>query len=393
MHVFRLVGRVILRHRYLVLLYVGMLACLGFLMAASVGGASEGYEQTRPTVAVIDRDGSVVSHAIADVALEGGEEVTLPDTPYALQDAAAKDLASYVLLIPEGYGNALEAAARGEGEMPALETVTSYRETSAILMDERVRASAQQLYALLAETGAGAEEAVAWAAETGGARSEVSLIETETTGLPLSYLVYMQFSTYALLGGVGILVASGLTGLGRDRAARERVLVAPLRTASWGLQVMLACVFTGAFVWALLGALGWLFCRADLTGVDGELVLLAQLPLLALALVGSAFGYLLWELGSSSEAIHAAGNIGSMVMTFLGGTWIQQASMGTAVAAMGRLTPVWWVIDALGRVYVAPGMSGALVAEVLGACGLVLFFAVALAVAGVAVGRARGPLR
>lgn len=389
MHVFRLVGRVIVRHRYLVLLYVGMLACFGFMMAASVGGASEGYEQARPTVAVIDRDGSAVSRAIADFALAGGEKVELPDTAYALQDAAAKDLASYVLVIPEGYGNALEAAAWGEGAMPALETVTSYQETSAILMDERVRAYAQQLFALLSETGASTEEAVAWAAEAQGARSEVSLIEVEARGLPLSYLVYMQFSTYALFGGVGILVASGLRGLGRGRAARERVLVAPLRTTSWGLQVMLACVVVGVFVWAVLGTLGWLWCRADLEGVDPTLVLLAQLPLLALALVGSAFGYLLWELGSSGEAIHAAGNISSMVMTFLGGTWVQQASMGAAVAAVGRLTPIWWVVDALGRVYAAPGMSGALVSEVLGACGLVLLFAAALSVAGAAIARTR----
>lgn len=389
MHVFRLVGRVILRHRYLVLIYVVMLACFGFMMAASVGGTPEGYEQARPTVAVIDRDDSEVSRAIAGVALEGGEEVKLPDTAYALQDAAAKDLASYVLVIPEGYGAALEAAARGAGEMPALETVTSHQETSAILMDERVRAYAQQLYALLAKTDATAADAVAWTADAAGTRTEVALIETDSEGLPVSHLVYMQFSTYALFGGVGILVASGLAGLGRDRAARERLLAAPLSTASWGLQVMLACVAVGVFVWGVLGTLGWLWCRGDLAGVDPALVLLAQLPLLALALVGSAFGYLLWELGSSSEAIHAAGNIGSMVMTFLGGTWVQQASMGAAVAAVGRLTPVWWVVDALGRVYAAPGMSGALVGEVLGACGLVLLFAAALSVAGAAVGRAR----
>lgn len=389
MHVFRLVGRVILRHRYLVLLYVGMLACFGFMMAGFVGSPSEGYEQARPTVAVIDRDGSEVSRAIAGVALEGGEEVELPDTAYALQDAAAKDLASYVLVIPEGYGDALVAAARGTGEMPALETVTSYQETSAILMDERVRAYAQQLYALLAETDATVANAVAWTADAGGARTEVALIETDSEGLPVSHLVYMQFSTYALFGGVGILVASGLRGLGRDRAARERLLAAPLSTASWGVQVMLACVAVGVFVWGVLGALGWLWCRGDLAGVDPGLVLLAQLPLLALALVGSAFGYLLWELGSNGEAIHAAGNIGSMVMTFLGGTWVQQASMGAAVAAVGRLTPIWWVVDALGRVYAAPTATGALAGEVLGACGLVLLFAIALAVAGAAVGRAR----
>lgn len=390
MHVFRLVGRVVLRHRYLILLYVGMLACFGFLMASSVGSTSEGYEPSSPAVAVIDRDDSELSRAIAGLVRDGGEEVELPDTPYALQDAAAKDLASYVLVIPEGYGEALVAAARDGAEMPVLETVTSYRETSAILMDERVRAYAQQLFALLAETGSSVEEAVAWAGEARQARTEVDLIQTEATGLPTGYLVFMQFSTYALFGSVGILVASGLRSLGRDQAARQRLLVAPLGTASWGAQVVLACLAVAVFVWAALGALGILWCRGELAGVDGALVLLAQLPLLALSIVGAAFGYLLWELGSSGDVIHAAGNISSMVLSFLGGTWVQQASMGAAVAAVGRLTPVWWVVSALGCVYAAPGPSEALLAEVAASCGLVLLFALAIAAAGVAVGRARG---
>ena len=140
MRVFRVVGRMVLRHRYLVLLYVVMLACFGFLMAGSVGGTAGGYVEARPTVAVIDRDGSAVSHAVAEVALSGGEQVELPDTAHALQDAAAKDLASYVLVIPEGYGDALVAAAREGGEPPALETVTSYQEAAGVLMDQRVRA-------------------------------------------------------------------------------------------------------------------------------------------------------------------------------------------------------------------------------------------------------------
>ena len=389
MHVFRFAGRIILRHRVLILIYVGMIACLGFLMASSVGGRAEGYVEARPTVAVIDRDGSELSRAIAEVARADGEQVELPDTAYALQDAAAKGLASYVLVIPEGYGDELTAAAREGAAMPALETVTSYQETSAILMDQRVRTYAQQLFALLAQADASAEEAVAWADEARDARAEVDLIETETTGLPTSSLVFMQFSTYALFGGVGILVATGLRSLGREQPARQRLLAAPIGTAAWGAQVVLTWVAVGVFVWAVLGVLGWIWCRGDLADVDPALVLLAQLPLLALSLVGAAFGYLLWELGSNGELVHAAGNIGSMVLTFLGGAWVQQASMGTVVAAVGRLTPIWWVVSALTRVYAAPAVSGALVAEVAGSCGLVLLFAVAIAVAGAAIGRAR----
>ena len=111
MQLFRLAGHVVLRHRGLLALYVVMLGAFGWLMASYVGTGSSSYEAARPTIAVIDRDGSAVSEALSDYAAETGELVELPDTAYALQDAAAKDLANYVLVIPEGHSRRRRAGA------------------------------------------------------------------------------------------------------------------------------------------------------------------------------------------------------------------------------------------------------------------------------------------
>lgn len=393
MQLFRLAGHVVLRHRGLLALYVVMLGAFGWLMASYVGTESSSYEAARPTIAVIDRDGSAVSEALSDYAAETGELVELPDTAYALQDAAAKDLANYVLVIPEGYGGALEAAARGGAEMPALECVVSYSDASGSLADQRVRAYAQQLYALLANTGLSVDQAVACTEEaraSEGAQLEVGVIEPGDSGaLPTDYLVFMQFSTYALFGGTAILIACGLRSLGRDQPVTTRLLAAPVSDAARGTQLALACLGVGLAVWAAMGVLGTLWCAGSLAGTDVRLVLLAQVPLLALACVGSAYGYLLWGLGATGDLAHAAGNMGSMVLTFLGGTWVQQASMGAAVTAVARLTPIWWVIHAMGAVYAADGLTGELAASVLAQSAIVALFAVATAAVGTALARAR----
>lgn len=393
MQLFRLAGHVVLRHRGLLALYVVMLGAFGWLMASYVGTESSSYEAARPTIAVIDRDGSAVSEALSDYAAETGELVELPDTAYALQDAAAKDLANYVLVIPEGYGGALEAAARGGAEMPALECVVSYSDASGSLADQRVRAYAQQLYALLANTGLSVDQAVACTEEaraSEGAQLEVGVIEPGDSGaLPTNYLVFMQFSTYALFGGTAILIACGLRSLGRDQPVTTRLLAAPVSDAARGTQLALACLGVGLAVWAAMGVLGTLWCAGSLAGTDVRLVLLAQVPLLALACVGSAYGYLLWGLGATGDLAHAAGNMGSMVLTFLGGTWVQQASMGAAVTAVARLTPIWWVIHAMGAVYAADGLTGELAASVLAQSAIVALFAVATAAVGTALARAR----
>lgn len=393
MQLFRLAGRVVLRHRGLLALYVVMFGAFGWLMASYVGTDSSAYEAARPTLAVIDRDGSAVSEALADYAAETGELVELPDTAYALQDAAAKDLANYVLVIPEGYGKELEAAARRGAEMPALECVVSYSDERGSLADQRVRAYVQQLYALLAETGLSVEEAVTCADQaraSEGAQLEVGVIASgETTALPTDYLVFMQFSTYALFGGTAILIACGLRSLGRDQPVTARLLAAPVSDSARGAQLALACLGIGLAVWAAMGLLGTLWCAGSLMGSDVRIVLLAQVPLLALACVGAAYGYLLWGLGATGDLAHAAGNMGSMVLTFLGGTWVQQTSMGSAVTAVARLTPIWWVIHAMGAVYAADSLTGELVASVLAQSAIVALFAVAIAVAGTALARAR----
>lgn len=389
MQLFRLAGRVVLRHRGLLALYVLMLAAFGLLMASYVGGGTASYEETRPTVAVIDRDGSEVSRALAGFVREVGTPVELPDTPYALQDAAAKDLATYVLVIPEGYGDAFVGAARGEGPMPALERSVSYQGAQGSLMDERVRAFAQQVYALIREAGAEPAEAVEWALEAQESRVEVDVTDALETGLPQDYLIYMQFSTYALFGGTAVLVACGLRSIGADRPVRARLRAAGIPDWACEAQMALACAAIGVAVWAAMGAIGALGCAGSLASADPRLLALAQVPLLALALVGAAFGYLLWGLGTVGDVAHAAGNVGSMVLTFLGGTWVSQASMDAAVTAVARFTPVWWVVHALGDVYAATEATGSLALSVVSQAGLVALFAVAIAAAGGALSKAR----
>ncbi len=87
--------------------------------------------------------------------------------------------------------------------------------------------------------------------------------------------------------------------------------------ASREAQQALACLGIGTAVWAAMGVLGVLWCSGSLGGSDPMLIALAQVPLLALACVGAAYGYLLWGLGAKGDAVHAAGNMGSMVLTFL----------------------------------------------------------------------------
>lgn len=387
MRICRTALTLIARHRVMFLLYVVVLSVSGYLMGGSIGGQT-GYTEARPTVAVIDRDDSEVSRALAAAVRAAGDSVEVEDSVPALQDAAARDIASYVLVIPEGYGTGLIEAARVGIDAPDLECVVSYSGASGALMDRRVRAWAQRLYALAASSEAPAAELVALTKDAGTEGVAVEAVRAEATGLPTSYLVYCQFATYPLFGGIAAIVATGLASL-RDEDARRRVAASRVSEVSMARQLACAIVFAGVGVWAVSSAVGLVLCRDALAGVPAAYIALALLLLLALSFVGSAFGFVLWQVGARAEVAHAAANIGSMVFTFLAGTWVPIDQMGEGVRALGSMTPGFWAVSGLGDLARAVDLTPGVVGAVLSKAGLVVLFAVAIALVALVLGRIR----
>lgn len=383
MQVFRIAISLIKSHRITFIIYVLVFSFMAFLMGMSIGGSATGeYETVRPAVAVIDRDGSEVSRALVGYLDDLGEPVEIEDSTYALQDAAARDLASYVLVIPAGYGEDLLAAARAARPAPALGCQVSYMGAQGALIDERVRAWAQLVYAFAAVSDAPASELLSWvdAAQTERAQVEVARIEQKS--LPLSYLGYAQFATYPLFGGVAVIVVAGLASL-RDADVCARVMASGIARSSFARQIGLAIVAASAVVWLVNALLGLVLFGGDLTGVAPAYVALALMVLFALALVGASFGFLIWQLGASTEVAHAAANIFAMVVTFLGGAWVSIDQMGAAVRTAAQFTPAYWVIRALGAIYSATDLTPELVRTVFTNAGVTVLFA--LAITGVAL--------
>ena len=104
MNVFKLALKVAARHWNYLLIYMVALGAMSLLGSGAIEVAPHGeFKADSPKVAVIDRDGTDASAALAAFALKDAEEVHVDDSTFGLQDASAKDLASYVLIIPEGF--------------------------------------------------------------------------------------------------------------------------------------------------------------------------------------------------------------------------------------------------------------------------------------------------
>lgn len=135
MNTFKAALRVIWRHRAYLLVYLfGLSLMMIVLMSGSVAGAQQDaasagvYESDRATVAVVDRDGGEagIAQGLREGLSAGCDLIALDDTERALQDAVATNYVDLIVIVPEGYAARFAEAVRTGGDVPAVQTVTSY---------------------------------------------------------------------------------------------------------------------------------------------------------------------------------------------------------------------------------------------------------------------------
>ena len=297
MNVFKLAVTIIARHWSYLLIYTLALGCMAILGSGAIEApqASE-FSNDAPKVAVVDRDGSELSAALKDAV-----EVHVEDSTFALQDAAAKDLASYVLIIPEGFQEGLVEAAHSGADAPTLETVVSYQGARGALMDQRVKAYVQSLYGFASvDAQASARDVANNATAACGDETPVELFSVDSEGLSAKYINFAAFSAYALFTSSAIFIAVGLASL-RKTEMRRRLTTGPVRSESYGAQVGLACVLASLVIWAVIAAAGLAVFRPLAGGAAPASVAIVVFGQLGVALIGAAFGFLLWQLGASES--------------------------------------------------------------------------------------------
>ncbi|MBM6999839.1 ABC transporter permease [bacterium] len=391
---FKTCCRILLAHRLYIIIYLGVVMATAIAIGFGVSDArTDGaYEPTRASVAVIDRDGSVLSAALARHVADGNDLVPLDDDRRALQDAVARDRVSYLLVIPGGWGDGLMAAAADGADAPELLASTSYSSAAGALVAVEATSYAQGLYGFAATTGGSQDEVVAATDASWAGTVPARYAVTETSAFPQSLRSVLEFATYPLFAGISVCIAVLMASL-NARPVRSRVLASPQTGRSRGAALFGACLAMAAVAWALITT-----ASLALFGVGSGALSPIQYVLLAAAtltfsLVCASFGFLFGQLGISENAANALGNVCGMAFSILGGAWMSVALLPDALKAVGRLTPALWYTEAIEGVAslgdLAPASQTPQLQAVLLDLGVCLAFAVAVLLVGLVIGRSR----
>jgi len=391
MQVFKAALWVFFRHPVYIAIYMVALSMMALFIGIGSAPAPQGeFVSERADIAIIDRDGSELSRGLATFLNELSNPIEVKDSRLAMQDAAAKDQADFIMIIPNGFGKDFMSSALSASPAPVIETVVSADTIAAnvmnVLIDEYLTTAHIYLKTGTATTLA---EAVALASYSMENSVDVTmLIFGESGPVSQQWLIYMLFSSYSIL--LTIVVCAGLVLTTFNRTdLRRRNVSSPLSTVSFNMQIAAACVVVTLLVWVWMSALGLIAFGQSMSGVNLQVIALSLVALLAFAVVALAIGFLLGQLTNNELVLNAAGNITGLVLSFLGGVWLPLDFMGDTIKAITRFNPTFYYSDALTKIINLPDYSAGSLMPVFANMGILLLFALALFAVALVAGRLR----
>ncbi|MDR1358459.1 MAG: ABC transporter permease [Coriobacteriales bacterium] len=404
MPAFKTAIRLIFRFPVFLLVYIVGLGLFGVAITASNTGTATAEEAQltdeaiRPSVAVIDRDGSELSEGIHAFYTERTTPVAVEDTTLALQTATAQDLASYIVIIPEGYGVAFREAARSaaaggsETAAPALQTIVNYAQSDAVYMDLLTQEYLSVLrIAAIAEPDATDAEILERAATASNLHASYDIVETQVEAAP-SELVSLYFSwlSYPMTAGL-IVLTSVIFGTFQSGELRRRNLCSPLSPSKMNTQIAAGCVALVLMTWLFLVLLSLLpVCGGlELFTQNPTIFLLFALAALVLAFMPFSLGFLLSQLGLREMASNGVANIVGLAFSFLSGVFMGGTQMlGEGIQAVAHAIPTYWYLGAL-EALVQGGTSAEALTGYSGNLGVVVLFSIVLFALALLIGHRR----
>lgn len=395
MSTFRSALRVAWRHPVYLVSYLAIVSLMGVLVgrlvADQAAAVPSSYEPVRASVAVVDEDGSDLSRAFASWA--GGRfDLVETDGTQEVQDALARSLVDCVLVLPQGFGQELLDAARAGDDLPGVQaTYGTDVQTGVLAAQEASQWASLAGSAAALEPDAGASAVGELATQAMGQRADVATLTSADAGdarTAAGATTYFNFSAYPIMSSVVVTVGLVLSVFSESEV-RRRQGCAPVSPARLDASLLSGCLVLALGAWAWTSVLGLAVFADELSDVPAANLALLLVTQLAISLTPLSLAFALSRLGLREQGLNAAGNIGGMVLTFLGGAWVPLSLMGEEVRTVAHFVPTYWVSDAVTTLLGASALTASDLARVGTDIGVAALFAVAIAALGLALSRAR----
>ncbi|HBU12723.1 MAG TPA: hypothetical protein DEB31_08370 [Clostridiales bacterium] len=379
MQVFKCYLKIVRQNIGLIAMYLAIFITL--CVAFSGMGADnqlEQYTDTKVPMTVVDRDGSDISRSITGILTERHEIVPLPDDTETLRDALYNRETTYILFIPNGYGERLLS-----GNAPILEDAQVSGSANGAYIDRLLEGYVATLQVYL-DAGFPAQDALLKAEADLAKKAEVSMTHSESQEATGIFYFYKYLSYSILLTMIFGLCPVLMVFAKRNIAMRMESSALPFRRKNFeiGLGIL---TFAGIF-YAVFLVIGYLMYGSSMFTQSSLICLLNMAAFLA---TSAALAFLVGQVASSANVLAALANVIGLGMSFLGGVFVPLELMSEGLQKIAQLFPTYWYIHVADMALGTGSTSEQFTSEMAQSIGVQLLFAAAFLAVALVVARQR----
>ncbi|MCI8465550.1 MAG: ABC transporter permease [Lachnospiraceae bacterium] len=344
------------------------------------------FSAVRPPFTVINRDQDTpLTEGLLAFLRERGAEQVFPDEKKELQDATFYHATEYILIIPEGFDEAI-----WNGSSLPLEAVSVPGTGKSYYLDSLVN-QYWNFVNVYHKAAPSLDKATVSEMVLDALAMESSVEIVRFSGSqPVSelYESYSRVQSYILMV-LTLLCVSSITMSFRRPDLHMRNLCAPLTTRQKNLGLFLYCALTGFSIWVSTSAVGFFVSLPSLEGTDGRLIALLFLNSFLYTLTALSIAMLLNYFISNPNTQNAIANFLGLALSFLGGAFVPLEFLSEGLRAASQFTPVYWYSQAVSDICRLAVVNQETMAPVWRSFAMELAFAIAILCLALAVGKSK----
>ena len=380
MQVFKACFKVIQRNLPSMIIYISVFLALVMLITIFYQPVEQGvFQESKIRVAIFNQDtGHPFSDNLEAFLSEQTQVINVADTTEARQDALFHREVSYMLRIPEGFG---EQFVTGERNLALQKTTVpdSYSSIQVDLLTQRyLTLSALYLDSLgeqnLSNTAVSVREDMQMSVP-------IDMMETGSNERPGMTTFYFTYLAYALISVMILCIGSTMLVFNQTDL-RRRNQCSPVKMISFNAQLVLGILIFGLIVWLLMFLLS---LPLGASQISPRLWGLFGLNALVFVLASLSMSFLVSQFIRSRNVMQAVANVLALGTSFISGVFVPMEFLGSGVQFVAGFTPTYWYIRAVRHIDRLPDFTSSSLQPLVGYMLIQLGFVVALLVIALAV--------
>ena len=320
------------------MIYVVIFGVIMIMYSSTAGNnVTTSFTAEKCKVAVINNDNSEFSDTLENYIEKRSASVKIKNDDQSIKDAMFFRKAEYILIIPDGYGEAFL-----NGTQMELKTKTIPNSTSGIFMDLMVNNYLKTFK--LYKTGASNlsfDQIAANVKSDLAITTKVDLTKNAVNDQLSLQNFYFDFLGYPLIC-VLILGVAIVMNIINAKDVKRRNLCSPINSTKFSLQIFLGNAVLAIVIWALFSIYPLIVFRSKMLNFQGFFFFLNSF---IFVLVCLSLSFLIGNI-ASKNAVNPIANVLGLGGAFLGGAFVPQSMLSDTVKNIAVIDPIFWFVKA-----------------------------------------------